>query len=246
MPHKVKGWLHTPIEDEEAFNKNVKDICDLYHAASDLHAQGIHLISCDEKTGIQALEREITPMKAGQVERQDSSYERHDTQCLIANFEVATGKIIASTIGDTRTEIDFVNHIQNTLNTDPNAKWIFIADNLNTHQSAGLVELIAKNLNIKDDLGIKGETGILQNMETRAAFLSNTEHRIYFSYTPKHASWLNQVEIWFGILVKRLLKRLSVKSTDELKNKIFSFIDYFNTTMAKAFKWTYKGRILKA
>lgn len=238
--------MHTPIEDEEAFNKNVKDICDLYHCASDLHAQGVHLISCDEKTGIQALEREITPMIVGQIERQDSSYERHDTQCLIANFEVATGKIVSPTIGDTRTEIDFVGHIKNTIDTDPNAKWIFIADNLNTHQSAGLVELVAKNLHIKDNLGVKGESGILKSMETRAAFLSDTSHRIYFSYTPKHASWLNQVEIWFGILEKRLLKRLSVKSTDELKNKIFAFIDYFNTTMAKAFKWTYKGRALKA
>jgi transposase len=211
-----------------------------------LHAQGIHLISCDEKTGIQALEREITPMKAKQLERQDSSYERHDTQCLIANFEVATGKIIAPTIGDRRTEEDFVSHIKNTINIDPDAKWIFIADNLNTHQSEGLVELVAESLEINDGLGIKGKSGILKNMETRAEFLSDSSHRIQFVYTPKHASWLNQVEIWFGILVKRLLKRLSVHSTDELKNKILAFVSYFNETMAKAFKWTYKGRALKA
>ena len=244
----MKGWLHTPIEDKVLFNEQVAGLCQLYHDAPMLHANGIHLISCDEKTGIQALERQVTPMKEMQVERQDPSYIRHDTQCLIANFEVATGKIIALTIGDTRKE-DFVNHIKTTLDTDPNAKWIFIADNLNTHQSEGLVKLVIERLGLmlsNDDIGIKGKSGILQSMETRAQFLSDTSHNIQFVYTPKHASWLNQVEIWFGILVNRLLKRLSVKSTDELKIKILSFISYFNQTMAKAFKWTYKGKVLKA
>ncbi len=217
----MKGWLHTPIEDKVLFNEQVAGLCQLYHDAPMLHANGIHLISCDEKTGIQALERQVTPMKEMQVERQDPSYIRHDTQCLIANFEVATGKIIAPTIGDTRKE-DFVNHIKTTLDTDPNAKWIFIADNLNTHQSEGLVKLVIERLGLmlsNDDIGIKGKSGILQSMETRAQFLSDTSHNIQFVYTPKHASWLNQVEIWFGILVNRLLKRLSVKSTDELKLK---------------------------
>jgi len=238
--------LHTPIEDEALFNQQVASICNLYADARNLHAQGIHLVSCDEKTGIQALERVITPMKSGRVERQDSSYERHDTQCLIANFEVATGKIIAPTVGNTRTEDDFVKHIKNTIDTDPEAKWIFIADNLNTHQSEGLVKLVVERLELNDDLGVKGKSGILQSMESRARFLSNESHRIQFVYTPKHASWLNQVEIWFGILTNRLLKRLSSKSTDELKNKILSFVTYFNDTMAKAFKWTYKGRVLSA
>lgn len=245
----MKGWLHTPIEDEVLFNEQVAALCQLYHDAPKLHADGIHLISCDEKTGIQALERHVTPMKEKQVERQDPNYIRHDTQCLIANFEVATGKIIAPTIGDTRTEEDFVNHIKTTIDTDPNAKWIFIADNLNTHQSEGLVKLVIERLGLmlsNDDIGIKGKSGILQSMETRAQFLSDASHNIQFVYTPKHASWLNQVEIWFGILVNRLLKRLSVKSTDELKIKILSFVSYFNQTMAKAFKWTYKGKVLKA
>lgn len=245
----MKGWLHTPIEDEASFNAQVAALCQLYHDAAQLHDDGVHVISCDEKTGIQALERQITPMKVKQAERQDSSYVRHDTQCLIANFEVATGKIIAPTIGDTRTEDDFVRHIARTLDTDPDAKWIFVADNLNTHQSEGLVQLVIKRLGLElsaDDIGVKGKTGILQSMETRAKFLSDTCHNIQFVYTPKHASWLNQVEIWFGILVNRLLKRLSVKSTQELKNKILSFVTYFNETMAKAFKWTYKGRVLNA
>ena len=219
-------------------------MCNIYQQAPDLHKKGVKIMSCDEKTGIQALERTITQMKAGQIERQDPNYIRHGTQCLIANFEVATGKIISPTIGDTRTEEDFVEHIKNTVKTAPDALWIFITDQLNTHKSESLVRFISEACELKDSLGIKGQDGILETMETRAAFLGDTSHRIRFIYTPKHASWLNQVEIWFSILVKRLLKRLSTTSTDTLKQKIFDFIDYFNTSMAKAFKWTYKGKVL--
>lgn len=191
---------------------------------------------------MQALERETTPMKAGQIERQDSSYERHGTQCLIANFEVATGKVISPTIGDTRTEADFLEHIKNTVNEDPQANWIIILDQLNTHKSASLVEFIAQACDLKIDLGEKSKYGILKNMKTRAEFLSDKTHRIRLFYTPKHASWLNQVEVWFSILSRRLLKRLSVKSTEDLKNKVLKFIEYFNKTMAKVFKWTYSGK----
>lgn len=202
------------------------------------------MISCDEKTGIQALDRTMTPMKVGQCERQDSSYQRHGTQCLIANFEVATGRVISPTIGDTRTEIDFLNHIEQTVNEAPKANWIFILDQLNTHKSASLVEYVAQACALDIDLGEKGKSGILKDMETRQAFLSNPSHRIRFFYTPKHASWLNQVEVWFSILSARLLKRLICDSTDSLKNKISNFITYFNETAAKAFKWTYNGRPL--
>lgn len=242
----MKEWIHTPIENEEEFNETVRELCEIYSNAPEMHDKGVHVISCDEKTGIQALERHITPMKVGQSERQDSNYERHGTQCLIANFEVATGKIVSPSVGDTRTELDFLNHIKNTVNTDPKAKWVIIVDQLNTHKSASLVEYVAEECKIKVNLGSKGKDGILKDMESRAEFLSNKEHRIRFFYTPKHASWLNQIEIWFSILSKRLLNRLLVKSKEELGQKIKSFIEYFNVTLAKAFKWTYSGRPLKA
>jgi len=243
----VKQWIHTPIEDEEAFNDEVKTVCDIYANAIELKKTGVHVISCDEKSGIQALEREITPITSSHVERQDNSYERHGTQCLIANFDVASGKIQSPTIQETRTEEDFEKHIKETINSDPEAQWIFVVDQLNTHKSESLVRLVATLCGLTNmDLGVKGKRGILKNMDTRKQFLTNLEHRIRFIYTPKHASWLNQVEIWFSILVRRLLSRLSVKSTAELKKKVLDFIEYFNQTMAKPFKWTYRGRALQA
>jgi transposase len=204
------------------------------------------VISTDEKTGIQALERAhpTRPTRPGFVERQEFEYIRHGTQCLIANFAVATGRILAPTVGPTRTEDDFVAHIGQTISTEPEGTWIFIVDQLNTHQSAGLVHLVARLCTLGEDLGEKGTTGMLQSMATRAAFLQDPTHRIRFVYTPKHTSWLNQVEIWFSILVRRLLKRASFPSVDDLRARILAFIAYFNATMAKPFKWTYKGRPL--
>ena len=230
------------------FNEEVRTICKLYHQAEELHQQGIHLISVDEKTGIQAIERDYPtqPAQTGQVERVEYNYDRHGTQALIANFEIATGKIICPTVEDTRTEVDFLLHIQQTVKSDPNGKWIFVSDQLNTHKSESLVEWIAKECAIEEDLGVKGKSGILKNMTTRAEFLQDENHRIRFVYTPKHCSWLNQVEIWFGILSRRLLKRGEFKSTAELKERVLKFIDFFNENLAKPFRWTYIGKPLVA
>ncbi len=216
----MKQWIHTPIEDEETFNDEVKQVCDIYANAIDLKESGVHVISCDEKSGMQALEREITPMTSTHVERQDNTYKRHGTQCLIANFDVATGKVLLPTIQETRTEEDFEKHIKVSVDSDPEAEWVFVVDQLNTHKSESLVVLVATLCGLTAiDLGVKGKSGVLKNMETRKQFLTHPEHRIRFIDTPKHASWLNQVEIWFSILVRRLLTRLSVKSTVELKEK---------------------------
>ena len=221
-------------------------MCQLYTQSVELQQLGVHLVSTDEKTGIQAIERAAPtkPMQPGVVERQEFEYTRHGTQCLIANFEIATGQIIAPTVSQTRTEVDFVDHIQQTVASDPDGKWIFIVDQLNTHKSESLVKWVAGTCNLDLDLGIKGESGILQSMAKRAEFLQDPTHRIRFVYTPKHTSWLNQIELWFSILVRRLLKRGNFTSTSDLKQQILSFIAYFNQTMAKPFKWTYKGRPL--
>lgn len=248
-PHLSRYWLNTCTENPE-FHEEAKIICDLYNKAQELFEQEIFLVSTDEKTGIQALERchPTHPSKPckhkTKPELREHEYERHGTLCLIANFMVATGKIITPTLGPTRTEIDFLNHIKKAVSSDPSKEWIFVADQLNTHKSESLVKWVAQQCGIKKDLGIKGKTGILKSMETRKTFLSDPTHRIRFAYTPKHSSWLNQIEIWFSIITRRLLKRGSFKSTEHLEKRILKFINFFNETMAKPFKWTYKSRPL--
>jgi transposase len=245
-PHRSRYWLNPKIDDPVAHNAAVTRICEVYQRAAELSAQGTHVVSCDEKTGIQALERAAPtrPMRLGRDELREFEYIRHGTLCLMANLMVATGKVIAPTVGLTRSEEDFFRHLQKTVATDPNAGWVFVVDNLNTHCSESLVRWIAELENVGVDLGHKGKHGILHNTASRSAFLSESAHRVRFVYTPKHCSWLNQIETWFSILSRRALKRASFVSTEELGKALLSFIDYFNRLLAKPFRWTYKGRPL--
>jgi len=217
----------------------------VYAYAPLLASLGGHIVSCDEMTGIQALERIATtkPMQSGLEERREFEYKRHGTLSLIANFDVVRGQVVAPSLGPRRTEADFVAHIAQTIATDPEAVWLFVTDQLNTHQSESLVRLVAERCAIPDALGEKGKTGVLHSLPSRAAFLSDPAHRIQFVYVPKHTSWLNQIELWFSILVRRVIKRGNFPSLDALRERILAFIAYFNQT-ATPFRWTYTGRPL--
>jgi hypothetical protein len=246
-PHLVRYWLTPPNDDQ--FEVKVTDICTLYQAAPQLAAQGERVLSTDELTGVQALERKHPglPMTPGKVERREFEYIRHGTCSFMLNRDVATGQMVTPSSGPTRTEEDFLRHVQKTVASDPLVKrWHFVADNLNTHCSESLVRFVATESDLDIDLGIKGKTGILANLKSRAAFLNDPNHRIVFHYTPKHTSWMNQIEIWLSILVRKLLKRGNFTSIADLQAKVMAFIDYYNRTMAKPFKWTYQGKALVA
>ena len=161
QPHRSRYWLNANPKDPAAFQEQVEAVCACYRAAPRLlDEDGVHTVSTDEMTGIQALER-IAPTKAmrpGQTECREFEYKRHGTTTLIANFHVVTGHLLASTLGPTRTEADFVGHVAQTVATDPEASWVFVVDNLNIHASAGLARWVANTCAVEQDLGKKRQT----------------------------------------------------------------------------------------
>lgn len=250
QPHRSKYWLNTKEKDPEVFEQQVQTVCQTYLEAPDLYFQeNTHTVSVDEMPGLQALERIATtiPMQPGQPERIEYEYKRHGTLCLIGNWDVVLGQMIAPTIRATRTEEDFAWHIHHTIQTDAEAGWIIVVDNLNVHCSETLVRYVARLEGIDEStLGKKGRSGILKSVATRQAFLSDRRHRIRFVFLPKHTSWLNQIEIVFGIVGRRVMRRGTFSSVTAMKERLLDFIDYFNRTFAKPFRWTYTGRPITA
>jgi transposase len=247
QPHKSRYWLNTTEKDPVRFEAQVKTVCDTYLAAPEQErVHQTHTVCVDEMTGLQALERiaPSKPMIAGKCQLIEFEYDRHGTLCLIGNFVVTTGELLRPTIGPTRTEADFAGHIERTVAADPEGSWVFVVDNLNIHCSESLVELVAGACEVATDLGKKGVRGVLKTVASRRAFLSESGHRIRFVYLPKHSSWLNQIEVIFGVIMRKVIRRGSFTSVEDLRTKLLNFIAYFNRVFAKPFRWTYTGRPL--
>jgi transposase len=181
-------------------------------------------------------------MGKGVKRRIETEYTRNGTTCLIAAKDIATGKIISAHLGQTRKEEDYLNHIKSIVSTDTKKEHVIICDQLNTHKSASLVKWIAAEIGINQNtLGVKGKLGILKSQKSRMLFLENQTHKIRFLYTPKHCSWMNQIESWFGILQRKVITNGQFDSVKTLEENIINFIDYYNQALAKPAKWTFSG-----
>ncbi len=128
--------------------------------------------------------------------------------------------------------------------TDPKGSWVFVVDTLNIHCSESLVKLVADACELATDLGKKGRRGVLKSVASRQAFLSESSHRIRLVYLPKHSSWLNQIKVVFGVIMRQVIRRGSFTSVADLRMKLLTFIADFNRVFAKPFRWTYTGRPL--
>src|SRR5271157_5769602 len=247
QPHKSRYWLNATEKDPVQFQKQVEAVCDCYLEAPELaENHNTHTVSVDEMTGLQALER-IGPSKAmiaGKCQPIAFEYTRHGTLCLIGNLVATTGELLRPMIGPTRTETDFASHIEQTVATDPKGSWVFVVDNLNIHCSESLVKVVADACEVATDLGKKGRRGVLKSVASRQAFLSESSRRIRFVYLPKHSSWLNQIEVVFGVIMRKVIRRGSFTSVADLRTKLLNLIAYFNRVFAKPFRWTYTGRPL--
>lgn len=234
-------------QPEADLNAQVTDVCTGYRDAPPWGQQGERVVSPDELTGVQALERKHPglPMASGQGERREFADLRHGTCTFILSREVVTGQVLAPSAGPTRTEADFLAHVQGVVATDPQAPpWHFVVDNLDIQRSASLVQWVAEGSGLTQDVGVKGTSGIVTSRQSRAACLGDPSHRVVLHDTPQHCSWLNQIEIWLSIVVRKLLHRGSFVSGDDLKARVFAFLEYSNRTIAKPFKWTSQGKPL--
>jgi transposase len=247
QPHKRKCWCFTTEKNQELFETQVQEVCDTYLRAETAYRQAhTHTVCTDEMTSLQANEQRADEKlpRPGQSGKRECQYTRHGTLSLTGSWHVVRGQMLHTTIAVTRNGQDFADHIEHTIQTDPNANWIFVMDNLNTHSGQEVVRRIAQLHGIPaDTLGDKKKRrGTLGSTTSRRAFLCDPSHRIRFVFLPKHSSWLNQIEVVFGVISKRVMRHGSFTSLNDLKSKLLAFIQYFNQTFAKPFNWTYTGR----
>jgi len=237
-PHKSVYWLNSHDPD---FDPKAKDICRLYlDAPRLLLEEGRLVLSSDEKTSMQILGRPhpTQPAQPGQPEKREADYERHGTRVLMTTFCVPTGKVVWN-LGQTRTSIDWAGHLKHVYRQLPDMRqYHWVVDNLNTHWSLGVCLLVAMWC------GIKVSAKDLKTGAQRREFLSHPDHEHVFHFTPIHGSWLNQVELFFSVLVRKFLKRGDFDSAAEFEERIERWLRWYNREHAHPYRWTYTGEPL--
>jgi hypothetical protein len=236
-PHRCVYWLNS---HDPGFDAKARDICALYVNALRFFQQGRLVICVDEKTGMQILQRKhpTQPAQPGKPAKREQEYIRHGVRVLIASFVVPTGQVLWQ-LGPTRTSEDFAAHLADVHRQLPAmARYDWVVDNLNTHWSLDVCRLVAAWC----DLPCVPKA--LHRGVQRRAFLSDPTHTHVFHFTPKHGSWLNQVELWFSVLARRFLKRGDFCSPEDFASRLLDYLDVYNTHHAHPYRWTYTGQPL--
>jgi DDE superfamily endonuclease len=236
-PHRSVYWLNS---HDPAFDAKAQDICQLYVNALRFYEHGRLVICTDEKTGMQILQRTYPtqPAQPGKPEKREYEYIRHGARVLLASFVVPTGQVLWN-LGRTRTSEDFAAHLANVKQQLPAmARYDWVVDNLNTHWSLDVCELVATWC------ALPFVPKALQRGEQRRAFLSDLTHTHVLHFTPIHGSWLNQVELWFSVLARRFLKRGDFGSPEDFETHLMDYLDVYNTHHAHPYRWTYTGQPL--
>jgi DDE superfamily endonuclease len=236
-PHRSVYWLNSHDPD---FESKAQDICQLYRQALRFYQEGRLVICADEKTGMQILQRRYPtqPVQPGKPEKREHEYIRHGVRALIASFVVATGQVVWN-LGQTRTSADFATHLASVVHQLPEMqRYDWVVDNLNTHWSLDVCRLVAQWC------GVPCVAKALRRGAQRRAFLSDPTHKHVFHFTPKHGSWLNQVELWLSVLARRFLKRGDFDSAHDFETRLSDYLEIYNTHHAHPYRWTYTGQPL--
>ena len=205
-----------------------------------LYEHGQLVICSDEKTGVQILQRKYPtqPARPGHPEKREQDYIRYGTRALIASFVVPTGEVVWD-LGLTRTSQDFAAHLLHVARQVRGWQGVtWVLDNLNTHWSVEVCEVLA----MLNDLPFCPRS--LRAGAQRRAFLTDPEHAYRFVFTPKHGSWLNQVELWFSVLARRFLKRGDFAGAEQFEARLRAFLEDYNSQQAHPYRWTYTGQPL--